>query len=157
MSAKKPTAAAAKGKKNRKAKAGPAPATPPPAPNASPLTGTKLSALSAAARVLAETGQAMNCRELIATMAAQGLWTSPGGRTPEATLASAMAREIRAKGVQARFRKVDGGQFAAKTPVTELVSAATASVFPGVAVRRLPHVRDIPWFSPARTWHGGAA
>jgi hypothetical protein len=66
--------------------------------------------------VLAETGQAMNCRQLSANMAALGYWTSPGGRTPEATLAAAMAREIRGKGAQARFRKVDRGQFAANTP-----------------------------------------
>jgi hypothetical protein len=58
----------------------------------------------------------MNCRQLIETMAAQGYWTSPGGRTPEATLASAVAREIRAQGAQARFRKVDRGQFAANVP-----------------------------------------
>jgi hypothetical protein len=94
----------------------------PSAPAEAPVRDTstskpgKLSALSAAARVLAETGQAMNCRHLIETMAAQGYWTSPGGRTPEATLASAMAREIRAKGTQARFRKVNRGQFVANTP-----------------------------------------
>ncbi len=114
MSAKKPTAAKAnKAKKNPKAKAGKAPATPPLALNAPPAKGKKLSALSAAARVLAETGRAMTCRELIEAMAAQGYWTSPGGRTPEATLYAAMTREIRAKGAQARFRKVQRGQFAA--------------------------------------------
>ncbi len=108
-------AQAAKTKKPR-----PAPATPTLATLALDNTRSsesgKLNALRAAARVLAETGKAMNCRQLIEAMAAQGYWTSPGGRTPEATLASAMAREIRAKGAQARFRKVDRGLFAANVP-----------------------------------------
>ena len=51
-----------------------------------PAPVKKLSALDAAARVLEETGQAMRCTELIAAMAAKGYWTSPGGKTPEATL-----------------------------------------------------------------------
>jgi hypothetical protein len=54
----------------------------------------------------------MNARDLITAMADQGLWTSPGGTTPHATLYAAMLREIAAKGSDARFRKVDRGQFA---------------------------------------------
>jgi hypothetical protein len=46
----------------------------------------KLSALDAAAQVLAEAGQPMNTREMIETLAAKKLWTSPGGKTPHATL-----------------------------------------------------------------------
>jgi hypothetical protein len=42
----------------------------------------KLSALDAAAQVLAEAGTAMTCQELIEAMAAKGYWTSPGGKTP---------------------------------------------------------------------------
>jgi len=72
----------------------------------------KLSALDAAAQVLAEVGQAMGCKEMIAAMAAKGYWTSPGGQTPEATLYSAMAREITTKGTQARFVKAGRGKFA---------------------------------------------
>jgi hypothetical protein len=112
MKAKKTQAT--KTKQRRQAPAVLAP--PAHAPDTAAPKPAKLSALSAAARVLAETGQAMNCRQLIETMAAQGYWTSPGGRTPEATLAAAMAREIHAKGPQARFRKVDRGQFAANAP-----------------------------------------
>ena len=41
-----------------------------------------LSALDAAAKVLHEAGQAMNCQELIQAMAAKGYWTSPAGKTP---------------------------------------------------------------------------
>ncbi|HTU17804.1 MAG TPA: HTH domain-containing protein, partial [Gemmataceae bacterium] len=71
----------------------------------------KISALDAAARVLAESGQPMNCQELIAAMAEKGYWTSPGGRTPQATLYSAIIREIAVKGANSRFRKADRGQF----------------------------------------------
>ncbi|GIW89992.1 MAG: hypothetical protein KatS3mg109_0424 [Pirellulaceae bacterium] len=73
----------------------------------------KLSCLDAAARVLAEAGRAMNCKEMIDTMAAKGYWTSPGGKTPHATLYAAILREIRAKGNDARFTKTERGKFAA--------------------------------------------
>src|SRR5438067_311643 len=72
----------------------------------------KLSALEAAAKVLAETGRAMTCQELIEAMAAQGYWTSPAGKTPHATLYAAILREINTKGPDARFQKTERGQFA---------------------------------------------
>ncbi len=74
----------------------------------------KLSALDAAAEVLAESGQPMNTREMIETLAAKKLWTSPGGKTPHATLYSAILREINEKGKDARFVKTERGKFAAK-------------------------------------------
>jgi len=77
-----------------------------------PATAPKLSALDAAAQVLAEADQPLNCQELIATMAAQGYWTSPKGRTPASTLYSALLREINRKGGQSRFRKTERGKFA---------------------------------------------
>ena len=55
----------------------------------------------------------MNCQALIEAMAAGGLWTSPGGKTPHATLYAAILRELNTKGKEARFKKVDRGQFAA--------------------------------------------
>jgi hypothetical protein len=73
----------------------------------------KLSALDAAAKVLAETGTAMNCQELIQVMADKGLWTSPGGKTPAATLYAAIHLEQKKKGAAARFRKTDRGKFEA--------------------------------------------
>jgi hypothetical protein len=76
----------------------------------------KLSALDAAAKVLQESGQPMNCPELIAAMDAKGYWTSPAGKTPAATLYAAMTREIKIKGAQARFQKTAGGQFVCQTP-----------------------------------------
>ena len=72
----------------------------------------KLSALDAAAKVLGETGEAMSCKEMIDTMAAKGYWTSPGGKTPAATLYAAILRETKAKGKDARFQKTDRGKFA---------------------------------------------
>jgi hypothetical protein len=72
----------------------------------------KLSALEAAARVLTETKRALSCSELIAAMSAQGYWTSPGGKTPEATLSSAIQREIAVKKDQSRFKKTAPGRYA---------------------------------------------
>ncbi len=71
----------------------------------------RLSALDAAAQVLQKAGKPMRSQEMIAAMAEQGLWTSPAGKTPHATLYAAMLREINDKGTGARFKKVDRGQF----------------------------------------------
>ncbi|GIK17455.1 MAG: hypothetical protein BroJett003_24190 [Planctomycetota bacterium] len=71
----------------------------------------RLSALDAAARVLAGAGRPMRAQELVAAMAEQGLWSSPNGKTPEATLYAAMLREARQRGDAARFRKADRGLF----------------------------------------------
>src|SRR5262245_1264850 len=57
----------------------------------------KVSALDAAAKVLGDAGSPMNCKELIEVMAKKGLWTSPGGKTPHATLYSAILREVTTK------------------------------------------------------------
>ena len=72
----------------------------------------RVSAIDAAAQVLHKRGEPMNARDLIAAMTKQGLWTSPNGKTPHATLYAAMLREISAKGGKARFKKVDRGLFA---------------------------------------------
>jgi hypothetical protein len=74
----------------------------------------KLSALDAAAQVLAKATEPMNTRQLIEAMAARNLWASPGGKTPHGTLFSALSREINAKGKESRFAKVDRGQFRAR-------------------------------------------
>ena len=54
----------------------------------------------------------MTCQELIGAMAAKGYWSSPAGKTPQATLYSALLREIQVKGNQARFVKAERGKFA---------------------------------------------
>src|SRR5438876_12051971 len=71
----------------------------------------QLSCLNAAAKVLAEKGEPMTCQEMIEAMAAKGYWTTPGGKTPHATLYSSIAREIRDKGKEARFKKTERGKF----------------------------------------------
>lgn len=76
----------------------------------------KTSALDASLQVLAETGQALNCQEMIAAMAAKGYWTSPGGKTPHATLYSAILREITTKGADSRFVKAQRGKFTLAKP-----------------------------------------
>ena len=94
--------------KNRAAGARSA-ATRPPKPPRPP----RPSALTAAATLLAESSTPMSARELVALMAERGLWTSPGGKTPEATLYAAIIREIAAKGDAARFKKHERGVFVA--------------------------------------------
>jgi hypothetical protein len=74
----------------------------------------KMSALDAAAKVLADAGESMNTKAMIEAMAAKGLWTSPGGATPWATLYSAIAREINEKAADARFVKTERGKFTVK-------------------------------------------
>lgn len=73
----------------------------------------KLSALDAAAKILEEAGEPMNAKQMIDAMAAKGYWTSPGGKTPHATLYAAILREIGAKQNESRFRKTTKGHFAA--------------------------------------------
>ena len=107
-------AGAAKSKEKTAAKAAIATARPAePKKAAQDSAAKKMSAIDAAAKVLGETGQAMACKELIDAMASKGYWTSPGGKTPHATLYSAIIREIAEKGKDARFKKTDRGQFVA--------------------------------------------
>ncbi|MBX3435861.1 MAG: winged helix-turn-helix domain-containing protein, partial [Pirellulales bacterium] len=73
----------------------------------------RVSALDAAAQVLAASEVPMRAKEMIAAMEAKGLWKSPGGKTPEATLYAAIIREIAAKGTAARFKKHERGVFVA--------------------------------------------
>lgn len=73
----------------------------------------KVSAIDAAAKVLANAGQPMNTKEMIEAMAAKGLWNSPKGKTPHATLYAGILRELKVKKADARFKKVERGKFAA--------------------------------------------
>ncbi len=71
----------------------------------------RTSALDAAVRVLSETSKPLTTREMIEAMAAKGYWKSPGGKTPHATLYSAILREIAVKKTDARFKKTERGKF----------------------------------------------
>lgn len=77
-----------------------------------PAKPKKLSALDAAAQVLAAKGEPMTAPELIATMAEKKLWSSPNGKTPAATLYAAILREITTKGKESRFARPEPGKFA---------------------------------------------
>lgn len=79
-----------------------------------PPADKRLSAVDAAAKLLSETKEPMTCKEMIEAIAAKGYWTSPGGKTPHATLYSAIIREIFVRGNDARFKKTERGKFAAK-------------------------------------------
>ncbi|QNN21814.1 hypothetical protein HED60_05845 [Planctomycetales bacterium ZRK34] len=108
-------------KKKTTKKAGAKAGKPKPAPKAKanreraavPSKPKKVSALDAAAQVLATSGGPMRAQQLIDEMAKRQLWTSPGGKTPASTLYAAMTREISTKGAEARFKKTDRGLFMA--------------------------------------------
>lgn len=56
----------------------------------------------------------LTCKELIERMTEAGLWKSEAA-TPANTLHAALSKEIRIKGKEARFEKVDRGRFSLKT------------------------------------------
>ena len=70
----------------------------------------KASALSAAAQVLAEVDSPLSTGEMVKRMLAKGLWKT-SGKTPAATLYSALLRHIQKHGADSRFRKVERGKF----------------------------------------------
>jgi HB1, ASXL, restriction endonuclease HTH domain len=105
--APEPAAAGATTESKKPAKAGKAKKTKQP-------KDKKLSAIDAAAQVLAGSKGPMNAKQMIEALAAKALWTSPGGKTPHATLYSAIIREIAIKGKDSRFVKAERGKFAAK-------------------------------------------
>jgi hypothetical protein len=74
----------------------------------------RLSCVAAALKVLSESSEPMNVQELIVAMQSKGYWTSPDGKTPHATLYSAILREL-AKGGESRFIKTERGRFIART------------------------------------------
>ena len=78
---------------------------------AQPAPNTRLSALDAAAKVLSEAAEPMNCRQLIEAMTEKNYWQPNAGKTPQNTLHAALCKEIKTKGDDARFTKVGRGQF----------------------------------------------
>ena len=81
---------------------------------AKPKKAKALSALDAAAKILTDENKPMSCPELIEAMTKKGLWTSPNGLTPAATLYAAILREVKVKGAEARFVKTERGKFSVK-------------------------------------------
>lgn len=86
----------------------------PPTTDRATTAAKPVSGLDAAAQVLREAAVALTTQDLVKRMLDGGLWTTKG-KTPAATLYSAMIREISAKGSASRFRKGGPGLFAAAT------------------------------------------
>ena len=70
----------------------------------------KMSGLDAAAKVLAEAAEPLSCKQIVERAFEKGYWRSDG-KTPHATVYSAILREIQQKGDHARFRKTARGKF----------------------------------------------
>ncbi|MGB7323232.1 MAG: winged helix-turn-helix domain-containing protein [Rubripirellula sp.] len=70
----------------------------------------KMSQIDAALAVLKKARKPLSCKEMVEAMGKAKLWTSPGGKTPDATLYAAILRDIK-KGADARFKKAAPGRF----------------------------------------------
>ena len=66
----------------------------------------------AAIQILGKSKEPMNCIAMVEAIQVQGLRSTPGGATPEATLYASILREINGRGKDARFKKFDRGMFA---------------------------------------------
>jgi len=64
-------------------------------PQAAKMPEGGMSCLNAAAKVLAEKGEPMTCKEMVDAMAAKGYWTTPGGKTPRESLNGAKSASHR--------------------------------------------------------------
>lgn len=71
----------------------------------------KMSQMQAAMKVLRSARKPMSCREIMEAITKKKLWSSPGGKTPEATLYASILRDLR-KGKDSRFKKTAPGKFA---------------------------------------------
>jgi outer membrane biosynthesis protein TonB len=72
----------------------------------------ELSCLEAAEKVLKASKRPMNSIDITAEMIAKGYWSS-NGATPSQTISGAIQREIKDKGKESRFKKVDRGLYVA--------------------------------------------
>ena len=70
-----------------------------------------MSGIDAAAKVLEEADEPLRCKEIVERAFEAGYWQSDG-QTPDRTIYSAILREMKTKGKDARFEKVDRGLFA---------------------------------------------
>jgi hypothetical protein len=86
-------------------------AKPAPAKKATAPKEKKLSLIDAAVQVLGDAKEPMNTKQMVEQITERGLWSPGAGKTPHATLYSAILRELQKKGTDARFTKVERGQF----------------------------------------------
>lgn len=78
-------------------------------PKDAPVKDKKLSLIGAAAQILGKSKEPMTCKDMVNEVIAAGLWTPGDGKTPHATLYSAILRDLKSE--TPRFEKVDRGQF----------------------------------------------
>ena len=81
-----------------------------------------MSGLDAAVLILGQQCEPMNTRDIVDIAKGKGYW-NPGGKTPHATLYSAIIREIATKGDESRFRKAERGKFELVTKSERAFSA----------------------------------
>ena len=74
------------------------------------LKRARKSVLDGADTILAKASTPMSCGEMIDAILKRKLWTTQG-KTPAATLSSAILREIQRKGKESRFVKAERGRF----------------------------------------------
>ena len=72
-----------------------------------------ISAINAAHRVLVEIGTPLNVRQIAEAAIERGYCPNLKGKTPQATISSALQRDITRKGSASRFYKAGKGQYAA--------------------------------------------
>jgi len=85
-------------------------------PGQNTLRTNRMSILDAAAQVLSEAKEPLNCKLMIKSMTDKAYWQpSQSGKTPASTLHAAISKEIKTKGDDSRFEKVGRGQFALST------------------------------------------
>jgi len=82
--------------------------------------------LDAVEKVLAKAGQPLHYREITKRLLAGGLW-KPTGRTPQATVNSQLAVDIKKQGAASRFKRVGAGMFG----LNEAVAPAGSEGGPG--------------------------
>jgi hypothetical protein len=80
-----------------------------------PKPEKRLSQIEAAVEVLRNADEPMTCKAMVVAMSAKGLWTSPAGKSPDATLYASILRELATKGKTARFVKAAPGRFALRS------------------------------------------
>ena len=74
------------------------------------VKSARRSVLDGAATILSNASTPMSCGEMIDAILKRKLWTTQG-KTPAATLSSAILREIQRKGKESRFVKAERGRF----------------------------------------------
>lgn len=85
-----------------------------PAPDKPVASSTpQMTCLDAAHAVLTRLNKPMRTKDIMEQMVDRELWVSPGGSTPDATLTSAIIRDIAKRGEASRFKRVDRGNYAA--------------------------------------------